>query len=113
MHDPAHRPTADALDAAHKLCAASTATAVVVPHPGDDVADRQVVPPMVRLIKHLRPSAALAGHAQEPRREGVERLVQGFAATRQRVIAVAATVALWDRAAGQFSRLVSPVRSQH
>ena len=51
MHDPAHRPTADALDAAHKLRASSPAAAVVVPHPGDDVADRQVVLPLVRPIE--------------------------------------------------------------
>jgi hypothetical protein len=65
-HDPAHRPAADALDAAHKLRTSRPAAASVVPHPGDDLADRQIVPPLVRLIDRLWLPAALAGHAQEP-----------------------------------------------
>ena len=51
-------------------------------------------------VEHVILAAAVAGDAQEPRGKRAERLVQGFLAGRQRVVAGAAPVALWDRPRG-------------
>ena len=50
--------------------------------------------PHVRLVDHVHLAAAVALDAQGPARERGERLVQGLGAGRQRVVAVAAPVAL-------------------
>ena len=68
----------DTPDAGEQLrlpCAAATA---VVTHAGKDDAERQTALRLgdVRLIDHAHLAAAIALDAQEPRREGTERLVQ-------------------------------------
>ena len=68
-----------------------------MPHAVDDVADQHVAVCHVRLVDHPILAAAVAGDAQEPRRERAQRLVEGFRAGRQRVVAVAAPVPSGDR----------------
>jgi hypothetical protein len=63
-------------------------TAAVVTHPTQDVEQRAVAPRRVRLIHHADPAAPVALDAQEPRREGPERLLLRLGGRGQRLIAV-------------------------
>jgi hypothetical protein len=76
-----------------------TAAAVMV-HASEELADPQVAPRRVRLVQHPVFAVAVALDPQEPRRECPERLVQRLLAGRQRIIAVAALVALGHGPAG-------------
>ena len=68
--------------------------AAVVAHPGEEIAERQGALTLgaVRLVNHGRLAAAVALDAEEPRREGAERLAQGLGGRGERVVTVAAPV---------------------
>jgi hypothetical protein len=78
--NPPQRPAADALDDGQQFRLLCPAAAAVVPQPVEDGTVQHVVLPHVRLGARLDLAAALAFDAQEPRREGGERLVEGLGA---------------------------------
>jgi hypothetical protein len=82
--------------AARLPCPPATA---LVAHLAEDGAERHRAA-SCRLVDHLHLAAAVAGDAQEPRRERPHRLPQRLGGRRQRVVTVAAPVALAHRPAG-------------
>ena len=87
QHNLPRRPTVGRRDAGDQLRLPCPAAAAVMAHPVEDVAERPVVPTLVRLVDHLHLATAVAFDAQEPRRERVERLQQGLGSGRQRIVA--------------------------
>jgi hypothetical protein len=88
---------AAARDAGEQLDPPCPAAAAVMAHSFDDLPERQIAMRGVDRVQHAVLAAPVAGDAQIPAREGSERLVEGFPAGRQRVVAVAAPVALGRR----------------
>ena len=73
-------PAAGGLNAGDQFRLSCPAAAAVVAHLRQDGADRQVGLGRMRLVEQAILPASLTGHAQEPRGERVERLVQGLGA---------------------------------
>jgi hypothetical protein len=71
--------------AAERLRLARESATAVMAHTGDNGAQGPVPPPAgMGLVDHLDLAAAVALDAQEPRREGGERPVEGLGAGRER-----------------------------
>ena len=84
----------DALGAGEQLRLARQAAAAVMAHAGEESAQRYLASAAggVRLVQHAHLATAVALDAQEPRREGTERLGHGLGAGRQWLGAVAEPV---------------------
>jgi hypothetical protein len=91
------RSTAGSFNTGEQFCLLRPAAAAVVPHALDVVPDQHLALRPVGLVDHPLLAAAVAHDTQEPRRERAHGLVQGLLAGRQRMIAIAAPVALRDR----------------
>ena len=91
---------ADALDAAEQLHLPRQSAAALVTHLLDDVAERQIGLRRVHLVHHALLPTPRARDAQEPRREGIERLIERLGGRGQRAGAVAPPIAPGDRADG-------------
>jgi hypothetical protein len=86
---------ADALDTGHKPRLSRQPAAAVVAHLVEDGTDLHIAPWHVRLVDQLNLVTAITFDPRKPRRKSVERFVEGLGASRERIGAVAAPMALW------------------
>ena len=80
QHDLPDRPAGCAFNASQQFRAPSTASAAIMPHAPDDLAERHVPLRCVNLVQDPHLVAPVAGDAQIPARKRGERFDQGFRA---------------------------------